>query len=413
MLILLHDLHCDWLIMNFIKILSVCFLTVFWLSVATAKIASNNVQLVEAPQSITKTSPSGSDFIKNKESIVAFLERHGASKTLSQTLWKLPKSKQRWLSGISTSQPIVCYKSNKQFKSCHIIGSTNLISIIRLGDQLSVEKTPLNITKSIDYGSIDIKHSIFKDGRDKGYDAQLLNEINNALRAILQDGKQVRKGDKVSFLFERKQMDHGIEMLGHVTDIVYSGQKQKVHLTRYKGKNKNFYDEQGRSATISFLKYPVHFSHVSSPFSKGRKHPVYGIVKPHHGVDLAAKMLTKIKATAPGRVTFAGTKGGYGKTIIVQHDNDYKTLYAHMHHFAKDISVGKFVHAGDIIGFVGTTGVSTGPHVHYEIRKHNTPIDPLNSVLPRVSKLSAEELKIHRREQAKADMLRLSFSDAS
>ena len=124
-------------------------------------------------------------------------------------------------------------------------------------------------------------------------------------------------------------------------------------------------------------------------------------------------MLTRIKVTAPGKVTFSGVKGGYGNTIIVQHDDDYKTLYAHMHHFAKNIKVGSYVHAGDLIGYVGSTGVSTGPHVHYEIRKHNTPIDPVHSPLPRLSKLQPEELKLHRREQAKWDMLRLSFSESA
>ena len=400
---------------DFIKILCVSVLTVLWLSVATAKIASNNAKANEVvvQQYVAPSQPAGADFLKSKETIVTFLQRHGASKALSQSLWKLPRSKQRLLSDIQTSQPIVCYKSKHVFKSCHIVAGSSVVSIVRMGDQLSVEKRPLEVTKSIDYGSIDIVTSIFQDGRKKGYDAQLLNEINAALRSILQDGKLVRKGDRVEFLFERKRMDHGIEMLGQVVDVVYTGAKQKVHLTRYNGKSKNFYDEKGRSATISFMKYPVIFSHVSSPFSTGRKHPVYGIVKPHHGVDLAAKMLTKIKATAPGKVTYAGVKGGYGNTIMVQHDDDYKTLYAHMHHFAKNIKVGSYVHAGDLIGYVGSTGVSTGPHVHYEIRKHNTPIDPVNSQLPRLSKLKPEELKLHGREQAKWDMLRLSFSESA
>ena len=399
---------------DFIKILCVSVLTVLWLSVATAKIASNNAKAndVEVQQYVAPSPPVGADFLKPKETVVAFLQRHGASKTLSQTLWKLPKSKQRMLSDIQSSQPIVCYKSNNKLSSCHIVAGANLISIVRMADQLTVEKRPLEVTKSIDYGSIDIKTSIFQDGRKKGYDAQLLNEINTALRSVLQDGKFVRQGDRVEFLFERKRMDHGIEMLGQVVDVVYTGAKQKIHLTRYNGKSKSFYDERGRSATISFIKYPVVFSHISSPFAKGRKHPVYGVIKPHHGVDLAAKMLTRIKVTAPGKVTFAGTKGGYGKTIIVQHDDDYKTLYAHMHHFAKNIKVGSYVHAGDLIGYVGSTGVSTGPHVHYEIRKHNTPIDPVNSPLPRLSKLKPDELKLHRREQAKWDMLRLSFSES-
>ena len=152
---------------DFIKILLISVLTVLWLSVATAKIASKNAKLSDPPVQafIAPAQPAGADFLRPKETIVGFLQRHGASKPLAQSLWKLPKSKQRLLTGIQTSQPIVCYKSNKKFKSCHIIAGQSLVSVVKLGNQLSVEKKPLDVTKSIDYGVIDIKTSIFNDGR--------------------------------------------------------------------------------------------------------------------------------------------------------------------------------------------------------------------------------------------------------
>lgn len=347
------------------------------------------------------------------ETIVAFLERHGLNKTIAQSIWKLPKAKQQLLSDIKPSHSVICYGEGAGFKSCHIMVSDKTeINLIRLGDQIEIEKQAINANKSINYGAFTVESSIFQDGRRKGYDAQLLNEVYGAVRALLQDQKLVRKGDHVEFIYEKKQLGHGVVMLGRVVDVVYHGAKKSFHLSRFNGKDKGFYDENGRQATLSFLRFPVNFSHISSKFSKGRKHPVYGIVKPHHGVDLAAKMQTPIKATAEGKIIFADVKGGYGNAIMIQHNEEYKTLYAHMHHFAKTSKVGHYVKAGEVIGYVGSTGVSTGPHVHYEIRKNNKPIDPVNSVLPSLAKLDAKSMRLHQQAQAKWDMLRLSLTDS-
>lgn len=384
--------------------------------------AKKTAQAVKASASVSKPAQSKKakpmiadpNHLMPGETIVAFLERHGLSKAVAESIWKLPKAKQQWLSDIRPSHNIVCYGQGVSFKSCHImLSDKSELSLIRLGDQIEIEQQAINANKSINYGEFTVENSMFLDGKRKGYDTQLLNEVYGAVRALLQDQKLVRKGDKVEFIYEKKQLGHGVVVLGRVVDVVYHGVKKSFHLSWFGGKEKGFYDESGRLAALSFIRFPVNFSHISSKFSKGRKHPVYGIVKPHHGVDLAAKMQTPIKATAEGKIIYADVKGGYGNTIMIQHNAEYKTLYAHMHHFAKASKVGHYVKAGEVIGYVGSTGVSTGPHVHYEIRKNNTPIDPVNSVLPSLAKLDAKSMKLHQQAQAKWDMLRLSLTDSA
>lgn len=374
----------------------------------TSKLPKSHQPQVKKPQV-----PADPNHLMSGETMVAFLERHGVGKVIAESIWKLPKAKQNLLVDVKPSHSIICYGAGANFKSCHIMLSDKVvINLIKLGDQIEIEQQAVSASKSLNYGEITVANSIFLDGQHKGYDTRLLSEVYGAVRALLQDQKLVRKGDRIEFIYEKKQLSHGIIALGRVVDVVYHGARKSFHISRFNGKDKGFYDEKGQLAALSFLRFPVKFSHISSKFSKGRKHPVYGIVKPHHGVDLAARMQTPIKATAAGRIIYANVKGGYGNTIMIQHNEQYKTLYAHMHHFAKTSKVGHYVRAGDIIGYVGSTGVSTGPHVHYEIRKNNVPIDPVNSVLPSLAKLDAKSLKQHQQEQAKWDMLRLSLTDS-
>ncbi len=384
-------------------------LSILGLSFFLDEVSADNQEFILESESDATSISSDILYLKPKQTVLNFLESQGVSHSLAKTIWKNPKSKQTLLSGITTENPIICDKSNGVWHYCHIlIAPKRVIRIAKHGDEILITDQYSEPQKSIDYGRIHIKSSIFRDGEI--YDKMLLNELNLALVGFLKRGNAVQPDDFVEFLYERKHYDQGFEVVGHVVDMVYKGKKQNIHLSRYKTKGNNFFDDNGTSATKGFLKYPVKNAYISSPFSKGRKHPVYGVTKPHHGVDLAAKKNSKIVATAPGKVIFVGPKGGYGNSVMLQHKNSYITLYAHMNKFPKGLKVGQNVKAGDLIGYVGSTGISTGPHVHYEIRHHNIPIDPMKSQVKRLSQLSGKDLKDHKQNQANWDMLRLSFS---
>jgi murein DD-endopeptidase MepM/ murein hydrolase activator NlpD len=132
----------------------------------------------------------------------------------------------------------------------------------------------------------------------------------------------------------------------------------------------------------AFLRSPIKFARISSRFSKGRKHPILGKTRAHKGVDYAAPNGTPIRAAGNGTISFLGKKGGYGKTVIIDHGNGKSTLYAHMSRYGRNKKKGRRVEQGDVIGYVGSTGMATGPHLHYEFRIDGVHRNPLTVKLP-------------------------------
>ena len=132
----------------------------------------------------------------------------------------------------------------------------------------------------------------------------------------------------------------------------------------------------------AFLKAPLDFAYISSHFNPNRMHPVLHTIRAHNGVDYAAKRGSPVRSTGDGTISFAGRRNGCGNEIVIKHSNDYTTRYCHLQKFEKNISNGKKVIQGDTIGFVGSTGLATGPHLHYEFKIGDTRIDPIKVKLP-------------------------------
>jgi murein DD-endopeptidase MepM/ murein hydrolase activator NlpD len=161
------------------------------------------------------------------------------------------------------------------------------------------------------------------------------------------------------------------------------GKKHTVYLNH----DGYYYDKRGARVQGFLLKAPVPGARISSYFSKRRFHPILKKWKAHNGVDYAARRGTPIHAAGNGKIIFAGRAGSYGNLIKIRHSGAYETRYAHMKSFRKGIRRGKYVKQGDIIGYVGTTGRSTGPHLHFELRKYGKPINPLKVVKVTTKKL--------------------------
>ncbi len=140
----------------------------------------------------------------------------------------------------------------------------------------------------------------------------------------------------------------------------------------------------------TFLRSPVKFSRISSRYTRGRYHPILKRWRAHKGVDYAANTGTPVRTTAKGRVLFKSRKGGYGKTIIIKHGGSYSTLYAHLSRYNRVLRVGSYVDQGDIIGYVGKTGLATGPHLHYEFRVHDKHRNPLNYRFPKAKPIETK-----------------------
>lgn len=194
----------------------------------------------------------------------------------------------------------------------------------------------------------------------------------------------IRYGDSFSVLYEEKYQNDKKIGIGKILAAEFINKGKAYRTLRYTdaGGKTNYYTPDGRSMRRAFLRSPVHFTRISSKFNPNRLHPIFKTKRPHRGVDYAAPRGTPIMSSGDGVVTFAGTKTGYGKTVIIKHGERYSTLYAHMNRLGKGMRRGKRVKQGQTIGTVGSTGWATGPHLHYEFRVDGAHRNPLTVKLP-------------------------------
>jgi murein DD-endopeptidase MepM/ murein hydrolase activator NlpD len=193
-----------------------------------------------------------------------------------------------------------------------------------------------------------------------------------------------RTGDRFQILFEKEYAEGQFVGYGDVLAVKYvnSGRTHwAIGLENDEGELE-YYNLDGRSVQKQFLKAPLRFSRISSGYTYRRRHPILGIVRPHLGIDYAAPRGTPVYAAADGKITFAGTKSGYGRHVRIAHGGAFETYYGHLHAIRSGIRSGVRVHQGDLIGTVGATGLATGPHLDYRMRRHGSFINPLTVQLP-------------------------------
>jgi murein DD-endopeptidase MepM/ murein hydrolase activator NlpD len=194
----------------------------------------------------------------------------------------------------------------------------------------------------------------------------------------------IRNGDRFSVVYNELYKDNIKIRNGRIlaAEFVNNGKRYKaVYYTDPQGKG-DYFNEVGKSMRKAFLRSPVDFTRISSRFNKKRWHPVLSKWRSHQGVDYAAARGTPVKAAGDGRIKFRGTKGGFGRAIFIQHGGRYTTVYGHLKSFARGVRQGKQVEQGQIIGFVGSSGLATGPHLHYEFRVNGAHRNPLTVRLP-------------------------------
>ncbi len=195
--------------------------------------------------------------------------------------------------------------------------------------------------------------------------------------------RELQQGDAVRVVFERKSLPTGAVRVGAVlaAGLERAGTEvQAIRMNVDNGRSK-YYDQQGRSMAASFLRSPVQFRRISSMFGR-RKHPVLGTWRQHQGMDYAANSGTPVRTIGDGTVVFAGRKGGYGNAVEVRHPNGYVTRYGHLSRFGEGISVGTRVSIEQTIGYVGMTGLATGPHLHFEVLVGGVQKDPRRVLQP-------------------------------
>jgi murein DD-endopeptidase MepM/ murein hydrolase activator NlpD len=224
-----------------------------------------------------------------------------------------------------------------------------------------------------------ISSSFYEAGVEAGADPSVIMNLSDIFAWDVDFATDIRKGDGFSVIYDALYVE-GVPMQAeriHAAEMYNNG---KRHIAIYfKGADGRgeYYDEEGRTLRRALLKSPLRYSRISSYFSKKRYHPILKKYKAHHGIDYAAPKGTPVESAGDGRVVFAGWKGGYGKYIIVRHNSTYSTAYGHLSRIKKGVRKGSRVEQGKVIGYVGSTGLSTGPHLHYEVRLNNKVVNPL------------------------------------
>ncbi|MCL4168243.1 UNVERIFIED_CONTAM: hypothetical protein GTU68_052011, partial [Idotea baltica] len=232
--------------------------------------------------------------------------------------------------------------------------------------------------------SAKITSSLFGATDDAGIPDQIALKIAEIFSSQIDFNEDLRPGDRFNVVYEAFYNAGELMKTGDVIAVEFIT-KGKSHQAIHFGKANNkyaYYTPEGKSLHKSFLRSPLEFTRVSSSFNLGRRHPILHRVRAHKGVDLAARSGTRIKASGDGKVAFKGRKGGYGNVIILKHQNGIRTVYGHLSKFAKSLHVGKEVEQGEIIGYVGMSGLATGPHLHYEFLLNGKHRDPMKVELP-------------------------------
>lgn len=203
--------------------------------------------------------------------------------------------------------------------------------------------------------------------------------------------RDLRKGDRFSVIYEMNYSNGEPVSTGNIlaAEFVNQGTRYKAFYYETSHNHGSYFSPDGKSMRKAFLRSPIEFSRVSSGFKLSRFHPVLNTWRAHKGVDYASPIGTKVKVTADGTIEFVGKQGGYGNVIIVRHQGRYSTVYGHLSNFAKGLHRGQKVSQGDIIGYVGKTGLATGPHLHYEFKINGQQHDPLRVALPDAKPISA------------------------
>ncbi len=305
------------------------------------------------------------------------------------------------LNKLKVDDKIIFYQdSNKKIKEIEISLDIDTALIVNISDTITVEKKKFEKLSYQISKQFNILESLYNDGLKNDLPQDILIKLIKLFSFDLDFQRDIKKDTLVSVSYEFNQIKENNQI--EFKDINYAlisidGNKLEYFKFVTNDGFVDYFNREGKNVKKSILKTPLDGARLSSSFGM-RKHPISGYNKMHKGVDFAAPKGTPIYAGGNGVIEYIGNNGGYGKYIRIRHNNDYKTAYAHLSGYKKGISKGVRVNQGDVIGFVGSTGVSTGPHLHYEILFQNKQINPLKLKLPSGKILVGEELSRFKKE---------------
>ena len=257
----------------------------------------------------------------------------------------------------------------------------------------SVRRVERALERRLHYATGRIRHSLFDAALAAGLSDRLVLDLVAIFGWDVDFALDLRQGDRFSVVYEGWYDRRGRKLAdGRIlaAEFVNRGRRYRAIGQPDEAGRMHYYTPAGASLRRAFLRSPLRFTRISSRFTSGRYHPVLKRWRAHRGVDYAAPRGTPVRSTADGRVAFVGRKGGYGRTVIIRHGGRYSTLYAHLRGYARGLRRGQRIRQGDLVGYVGSSGLATGPHLHYEFRINGVHRNPLTVKHPRARHLAGE-----------------------
>lgn len=262
------------------------------------------------------------------------------------------------------------------------ISDSMILHIVDNNGDISHDVVPIETRMA--YAEGIITDSLYESAAKSGLSDKTIVQLTQIFGWDIDFALDMRENDSFKVLYEDKYINGKKVSTGDIVSAEFTNQGQTYQAVRHIDEHKRtkYYTPEGMSLQKAFLRTPVNFTRISSHFSTGRKHPILHKIRAHKGVDYAAPTGTPVKSSGDGKIIFSGKKGGYGNTVIIQHGPKYSTLYGHLSKFNSKARSGSFVKQGQIIGYVGMTGLASGPHLHYEFRVNGVHRNPLTVKLP-------------------------------
>ena len=346
--------------------------------------------------------------VMNNDTVETILKKFGIKESEINTI--VEKIKKMKLSNIIPNQKMkFVLKKTKDNKNMEIISmnypisKTTFVSIDKSKNKLEVSKNVTELFKRDVVVTGNISNNLYSSAIKVGMEPNIIVEFARIFGFEVDFQRDIRKGDQFEVMYERYLDDRNKRIkTGKILYAYLNVNNQKIKLYRFGKKNDfGFYDERGRSIVKALMKTPINGARLSSPFGK-RKHPILGFTKHHNGTDFAAPTGTPIMASGNGTVIKAGWCGNGGNCVRIRHNSSYTTGYGHLSKFAT--KTGRRVRQGQIIGYVGNTGMSTGPHLHYTVSYNGKFINSQKLKLPSGKILKGEERKNFEIERIKLDV---------
>ncbi|WP_420464876.1 peptidoglycan DD-metalloendopeptidase family protein [Panacagrimonas sp.] len=342
--------------------------------------------------------PSASDWtrieIKAGETLSTLFEAEGLSPEQWMSILELGKDA-RQLKSIKAGEVLELRKSGDQLLELRYdLDELRTLQVRRVEQRFEASTNTAALDRHPRTVSGTIDSSLFMSGQKAGLPVRVVMELAELFRYDIDFALDLRVGDRFTVVLEELYKDGDKLRDGDLLAAEFVNQGKVHRAVRFRDAQGRsaFYTPDGQSLRKAFFRTPLDVVRISSHFNLRRRHPILNTIRAHKGTDYAAASGTPIKATGDGKVAFMGTKGGYGRVVILKHGSQYETLYAHMSRYRAGLKTGAPVKQGQVIGYVGASGLATAPHLHYEFRVNGIHKNPVNIVMPRANPIARNQL---------------------